>query len=107
MNKIMRLMSLRHEFYINNPDLGGTHLHLLEHLAICANAGYPLTVTEAMQLRTVASPATIYRHLDDLIDHSYVYTDHHNDDKRSKYIHLTLKGKRYFNKLEQLIARTV
>lgn len=105
MNNIMNLMAARHDFYAQNPGLGATDLHMLEHLAICENAGLPLTVTEAMRIYIVASPATNHRILDKLIEHDLLQQKHENGDFRSKYLYLTRKGRAYFSKLERLIGR--
>lgn len=104
MDNIMKLMAVRHDFYAQNPGLGASELHMLEYLAICVNAGMPLTVTEAMKVKQVASSATIHRILGRLIEHDLIYTDFIYDN-RTKYLCLTAKGRGYFNKLERLIAR--
>lgn len=105
MKQIMKLMELRHEFYEKNPTLGATHLHLLEHLAICEAAGANLTVTEAMKIYVVASPATIHRHMEDLVDRGYLKKDVSPDSGRVKLLRLTKKSIAYFARLQKLMDK--
>lgn len=105
MHRIMKLMAVRHEFYKNNPGVGASELHLLEHIAICETKGVPLCVTDAMKLKSVASPATIHRYFNTLIEYDLIHTVHDAFDIRIKYIHLTARGRAYFRKLERLLAK--
>lgn len=104
MSKLMEMMAVRHEFYERNPALGGTDLHLLEKIAMGETEGGLLSVTNAMHLNTVASPATIWRCLDKLAKHNYILLKNGSKDTRIKYIFLSSKGKTYFKKLEQALA---
>lgn len=105
MKNIMKLLAVRHDFYRDNPGVGADELHLLEKIAISEDTGYPLSVTDAMSIRSVASPATIHRHLERLIENDLVKQKFEGDNRRTKYLFLTAKGNRYFNKLDRLIGR--
>lgn len=102
MAKIMKLMDFRHDFYHNNPMLGATHLHLLEHIGICEVKGVPIMVSEAMKTRTIASPATIHRHLEELFNSGYIEKKS-IEDNRTKYLFMTAKARIYFKRLERIM----
>lgn len=103
MKQLMKLMKTRHDFYVKYPELGATHLHLLEHLAICDQAGMPLMVTEARSLSAVASPASISRHLNDLEVCDLIQKIYGPDNNRDKYLCLTARGMAYFKRLNKVM----
>lgn len=100
MKKIMKIMKLRHNFYVKYPELGATHLHLLERIGIHETDGKPLSVTAAMKLADVASPATVHRMLDDLEASGLVKKSFRGNNVRTKHLTLTMKSSKYFFKLD-------
>ena len=64
----------------------------------------PLTVTEAMQLQEIGSPATIHRKLDDLVAAGLVYHYQEPGNKRTKYIKLTSDAIGYYAQLSQAMV---
>lgn len=86
-------------------SLGATAKSLLELIASQHAAGHPLTVTEAMGLQQVASPATIHRKIDDLRLAGLVSTEFQDDNRRTKYLVPTLKARRFFDKISALIPQ--
>lgn len=99
MQNLIKLMKARHDFYVKYPGLGATHLHLLERIGIRDGENNPLTVTEAMKLDAVASPATIHRAMDDLEFVGLINKFHAKGNIRTKYLVLGKNGWRYFRKV--------
>jgi DNA-binding MarR family transcriptional regulator len=89
------------------PGLDSTAKYLLERIACQHAMGKPLTVTEAMALQDVASPATIHRKLDDLRTAGMVDTEFHGDNRRTKYLAPTGKARKYFDKVSALIPSAI
>lgn len=74
-----------------------TERRLFEAIAVrWAELNY-MTVTEAMQLNFVASPATIHRKLDHLIQIGLVKTKYEGINRRTKYLVLTNWGINYLS----------
>lgn len=88
----------------NNP-LDPTGEKLLEQVAIHYAQEKSLTVTEAMKLEKIASPATIHRKLTELINEGWVEFAFEGTNKRTKYIIPTAKLNKYFENLSKLIAK--
>ena len=65
------------------------------------------TVTEAMKMSELASPATIHRKLDALIDNGYVTLEYKGKNRRSKFITPTQKTDQYFDQLGKVIAQSL
>ncbi len=63
-----------------------TAKHLLNVIALNHSNGKPLTVTEAMALKSIASPATIHRKLNDLIEVGLVEQVFEGKNRRTKYL---------------------
>lgn len=85
------------------PSLDATAKCLLERIACQHALGKPLTITEAMALQDVASPATIHRKIDDLRDTGWVDTEFQGDNRRTKYLTPTPKARKYFDKINALM----
>ena len=80
---------------------------LLEVIAVRHAAEKPLTVTDAMALNHIASPATIHRKLDALIGNGYVTLEYKGKNRRSKFITPTQKTDHYFDQLGKDIAQSL
>ncbi len=80
---------------------------LLEVVSLHHAQNKPLTVTDAMQLQGIASPATLHRKLADLLKHGYVQLAHQGDNRRTKYIHPTAKTDAYFDALGQVLQQSL
>lgn len=74
-----------------------TERRLFEAIAVRWVEGNYMTVTEAMQLNFVASPATIHRKLDHLILTGYVRAENRGNNRRTKYLALTNWGINYLS----------
>lgn len=87
------------------PNLDATAKLLLEHIATRHASGIPLTVTEAMALHDVASPATIHRKIDDLRLAGLVDTEFQGDNRRTKYLTPTNRARKFFDKVNALLPQ--
>lgn len=85
------------------PNLDSTAKCLLERIACQHALGEPLTITEAMALHDVASPATIHRKIDDLRTAGLVETEFQGDNRRTKYLAPTSKARKFFDKVNALM----
>jgi len=66
--------------------------------------GKRMTVTDAMVLRDLASPATIHRKLDNLLDEKLIDQKFEGRNRRTKYLVPTKKALEHFSKLGLAIA---
>jgi DNA-binding MarR family transcriptional regulator len=89
------------------PSLDSTAKCLLERIACQHALGEPLTITEAMALQEVASPATIHRKIDDLRTAGLVDTEFHGENRRTKYLTPTPKARKYFDKVNALLPNAL
>ena len=76
---------------------------LLELIAVAHASGKPLTVTEAMNFGNIASPATLHRKLNQLIEAELVSQDFEGKNRRTKFLSPTAKANRHFEKVGKLI----
>lgn len=83
--------------------LDQTAVRVLEAIALAEHAGNPLTVTEAMQLSVIASPATLHRQIDKLVDGEWVERRHLEPNLRTKYLFPTVQARRYFDRRRKLM----
>lgn len=75
---------------------------LLEVIATCA--GFEaLTVTEAMGLDEIGSPATLHRKMNDLLAEGLIYHQFEGKNRRTKFLHPTQKALNHFNNLSQAL----
>jgi DNA-binding MarR family transcriptional regulator len=85
-------------------DLEPVCARLLDEIAIEDEQGTPLTVTGLMALAHIASPATLHRKMQSLMAEGLIELQVDPDNKRSKFVGLTKKGKRYYATLAALMA---
>ncbi len=69
---------------------------LLETIAVRNEQGKPLTVTDAMGMAHIASPATIHRKLDLLREMGMIDTQFEGTNRRTKFLVPTPKAAQYF-----------
>lgn len=88
-----------------NPhfDIDYTAKALLDIIA-CCHYFEPLTVTEAMSLQEVGSPATVHRKLDDLLIAGLIVHEFQGDDRRTKFLRLTPRAVTYYMNLSTTMA---
>jgi Fe2+ or Zn2+ uptake regulation protein len=94
---------------------GGEHAHamdldakkLLEVIAVRHEAQKPLTVTDAMALNNIASPATIHRKLDQLRELGFIDTVFEGKNRRTKYLVPTEAAQAYFGKVGEVMKQAL
>ncbi len=84
----MRFLNLLHalEGGEHAPSMDLDAKKLLEFIAMRHEQHKPLTVTEAMALATIASPATIHRKMDQLRELCMIDTVFEGNNRRTKYL---------------------
>jgi len=80
---------------------------LLEVVCMRHADGKPLTVTDAMELQNIASPATLHRKLSTLLELGYVSFEFESGNRRTKYIHPSAKTDAYFEALGQVLQQSL
>jgi DNA-binding MarR family transcriptional regulator len=84
-------------------DIDFTAQKLLDIIA-CCHYFEPLTVTEAMSLREIGSPATVHRKLNDLLIAGLVVHEFDGENRRTKYLRLTTRAVAYYMNLSTTMA---
>ncbi len=79
-------------------------LRLLEAIAIAHNQGAALTVTDAMALNGIASPATMHRKLTSLLDAKLIEQVFEGKNRRTKYLVPTVQASNYFEQLGKALV---
>lgn len=102
----LRFINLTHAVSSEWEDAGIDllALRLLEAIALAHNQGAPLTVTDAMALNAIASPATMHRKLTRLIEGGLIEQTFAGKNRRTKYLVLTKNSDKYFEKLGNAIV---
>ena len=78
---------------------------LLDEICLCEVE--PLSVTEAMSLSFLASPATLHRKLDDLVEAGLVDHIYKDDNRRTKYVVPTMLALDHYAHLGAAIREAV
>ena len=89
------------------PTVDETGRHLLQLIALRHAQGNALTVTDAMAMSAVASPATIHRKLDALREAGLIDQTFEGKNRRTKYLVPTAVADAYFAKLGQVMSDAV
>lgn len=87
------------------PDIDADSRKLLELIALKHNQQNPLTISEAMALGHIASPATIHRKLDVLRESGMIYSAYEAGNRRTKFLRPTDQAYDYFNTLGSFIGQ--
>jgi DNA-binding MarR family transcriptional regulator len=72
---------------------------LLELIAVKFESGTPLTVTQAMAMSHIGSPATLHRKIGLLLDSGLVEYEFQPNNRRTKYMKPTLTANQYFEQI--------
>ena len=80
---------------------------LLETIAVRHSQGKPLTVTEAMAMSHIASPATIHRKLDVLREIGMIDTQFEGTNRRTKFLVPTKAANAYFDRMSGAMQSAV
>ena len=105
----LRFLALAHAVTANfdSAAVDATALRLLEAIAVAAAQSNALTVTQAMQLSSIASPATIHRKLRALDDQQLIKFIFMGKDRRTKYLVATEKANNYFSEMGCAVAQAL
>ena len=88
-------------------DVDSTAMLLLNEIAIQHFDENPLTVSQAMQLTAIASPATIHRKLDELREAGFIDLIFEGKNRRTKYLIPTKEANEYFEKMSDSMLKAV
>ena len=93
----------------NTPikNIDSTALLLLNEIAVQHLDGKNITVTEAMLLSNIASPATVHRKLDELRKAGLIEQVFEGKNRRTKYLVPTKEADSYFAKMSKAITSAV
>ena len=80
---------------------------LLEVIFVRYANDKPMTVTDAMALSHIASPATIHRKLDQLRELGMIDTEFEGKNRRTKYLVPTQMAHEYFESIGQAMKQAV
>jgi DNA-binding MarR family transcriptional regulator len=86
-----------------------THLSkiILDHVALNELQSHPLSVRQLIAIETIASPATIHKHLSSLRKSGYVGVVINKIDKRTKPLVLTPLGHQYIDALSKALQKSL
>lgn len=87
--------------------MDATTMLLLNEIAIQHFDGKDLTVTEAMNLSQIASPATIHRKLDELRELGFIEQIFEGANRRTKFLVPTKLANAYFEKMSEAMTNAV
>ena len=85
------------------PKLDEIERKLLNSIAEASLTGKPFLISDVIFANNIGSPATLSRRLTNLVNKELIIYSI-GDDNRKKYLELTPKSKKYFAKLDELIA---
>lgn len=104
-NAYIRFLNLLTKVEQSAPiqDIDIVAKHLLDMLFLKHHAGESLTVTDAMNLLSVASPATIHRKLDILHAAGLIEFKFRNGNRRTKYLEPTPLAEVHYKQLEDAL----
>lgn len=92
---------------IQVKNIDSTALLLLNEIAVQHHEGKNITVTQAMLLSNIASPATVHRKLNKLIEVSLIEQVFEGKNRRTKYLIPTKEAESYFAKMSKAITNAV
>ena len=84
-----------------------TAKQLLQLIALRHEQGKAMTVTEAMAMASIASPATVHRKLDDLREAGLIEQTFEGKNRRTKYLVPTKVADKYFATLGEMMKKTL
>jgi DNA-binding MarR family transcriptional regulator len=105
----LRFLALAHA--INSPsessDIDETAKQLLNVIAVKHAEGKSMSVSEAMALDSIASPATIHRKLNDLLEVGLIEQKFAANNRRTKYLAPTEAADNYFETLGNAMKQSI
>lgn len=101
----LRFLNLSQAVAEDWSEIDLTALRTLEAIAVADTKDTPLTVTEAMSMNAIASPATMHRKLDQLREAGLIAQVHVGTNRRTKYLVPTAEAGKYFEQLGNALVR--
>jgi DNA-binding MarR family transcriptional regulator len=103
----LRFLSLLHAIEGKGelPNLDLDAKRLLEVIGVQHSQGKPLTVSDAMAMTQIASPATIHRKLDVLREIGMIDTHFEGKNRRTKYLCPTPQAEKYFSQVGEVMQQ--
>lgn len=89
----------------SDADVDLLALRLLETIALAHAKGKPLTVTNAMELSAIASPATLHRKMDALREAGLIAQVFEGTNRRTKYLSPTKAATQYFDRMGKALEQ--
>jgi DNA-binding MarR family transcriptional regulator len=89
------------------PALDLDARRLLEEIAMQENAGHSMTVSEVMGLSGIASPATLHRKLDILLESGLIKHQFEGQNRRTKHVVCTPAALKYFDRAGRALQRSL
>lgn len=103
----LRFLNLSQAVAEDWTDIDLTAIRALEAIAVADAKDTPLTVTEAMNMSAIASPATMHRKLDQLREAGLIAQMHVGTNRRTKYLVPTAEAGKYFEQLGRALVRAI
>lgn len=106
----LRFLHVLHTLEVHDelPSLDQDALRLLEEIAMReASGGRSMTVTEAMGVTAIASPATLHRKLGILLESGLIKHQYEGDNRRTKHVVCTPKAMKYFERAGRALQRSL
>ena len=99
----LRLIQVVHRLESHGPfqRLAAETVRLLEMITVAHVEGHSMTVSGAMQLSQIASPASIHRKLDQLRIANLISHEFNEGNRRTKYLAPTVLTLKHFDALSQ------
>ena len=103
----LRFLSLLHAIEGKGelPNLDLDAKRLLEVIGVQHSQGKPLTVSDAMAMTQIASPATIHRKLDVVREIGMIDTHFEGKNRRTKYLCPTPQAEKYFSQVGEVMQQ--
>ena len=105
--RFLRVARAINQNHIGDKNIDATAMLLLNEIAVRNLEGKTITVTEAMTISTIASPATIHRKLDELREVGLIEQIFEGNNRRTKYLVPTKTANTYFDKMASAITTAV
>ncbi len=94
---------IQHRYQEKLPDLDA--LVLLMYVCMANGKKKPLNVTQAMNMKSIGSPAMLYRKINDLLNLDLVELVYEGTNRRTKYLIPTAKAQAFADEMADAASR--
>ena len=91
----------------NSNSIDSTALQLLNEIAVQHFDGKTLTVSQAIALNKIASPAKLHRKLDELLEAGLIEQSFEGKNRRTKFLVPTKAANAYFDRMSGAMQSAV